>query len=984
MNKTLTVPLAALLCLGFARPAVFGQDRATDRVPGAGPAVWETGSRFPVLYPAPLAGDPMKVTVHRLRNGLTVYLSPNDQEPRISAWIAVRAGGAQDPGDSTGMAHYLEHMLFKGSRRLGTTDYGKEAASLDRILQLYEELFRTADPEQRREVYSRIDRANQEAGAYAVPNEMDKLYKALGIRGVNAFTSNEQTVYICDMPKNRLEAWARLEGDRFQHPVFRLFQTEIETVYEEKNRSMDDPDDILGEATEAALWDRHPYGRPIIGTIAHLKNPSLEKMYRFYGSNYVPNNMAVALSGDFQTAEILALLERTLGQWQPKPLEARPATPLPKLDQPKKVEVKYEAEEAVVVAWPAAAKLHPDADALRVMDMVFDNSESGLVNLRLNQAQRVKRAGSYGQAHTEGGAWYLSANPKEGQTLEEAEALLLETVKAVQEGEFSEEDLKANILNFEIAEKYKLESNAGRVAAMADAFVGYEDWAHKADWLKRLRAVTKADVVRVARQYLGPGRAVVYRRKGKPEVPSIPKPAFTKMDIAQGRESAFFGELLKIPAPVIAPKWIKAGRDYSVRSSPSGRLYAVKNPVNDLFSLSFNFERGQKHERSLCAAFRLLDKAGAGALSAEEFKRKLYGLGLSMDAGCDDEESRVSLSGIEANLPEGLKLLRLRFQEPNIAPDTLAKMADIWIGQHKDNKVDPDAVNAALSEKVQRGPESSVLNSLTDAEIRSLKEEDLKRLLKGVFGWQRRTGYIGTLSADAAARLLAEPGAVYQPTPKPETRRYVKTGKPQVFFVHRDMVQSQIGVYSADEAYDPKNYVDYRYYANYMGGGMSAVAFQEIREARALAYSAWAGYLMGGRKGDMNRVAGMLGTQGDKTIEATELLLKLLHQLPPSESRFQESRNSIEQDYRTSPVKFRAVPGTVMDWEDQGLRGDPRPARMRKALSYKLDDLVRFSARFRERPLTVYVLGNRDRVDLKSLEKLGTLTELKIGDLFPY
>ncbi|MEK7381988.1 MAG: insulinase family protein, partial [Elusimicrobiota bacterium] len=248
----------------------------------------------PAVLEAPLRDDPMGTTIHRLPNGLSVYLSPNKGQPRVTAWIAVRAGSKHDPADSTGMAHYLEHMFFKGTGELGTLDFAAEAPHLERIRALYEKLFKTKGEAPRAAVYKEIDEENVKASAFAVPNEISKFYRSIGGRGLNAFTSSEQTVYIVDIPSNRLEAWAAVEAERFQNPVFRLFQTEIETVYEEKNRAMDNAERIIGEEVERRLYKVHPYGQqPTLGSVEHLKNPSLAKMYAFEERWYVPNNMAI-------------------------------------------------------------------------------------------------------------------------------------------------------------------------------------------------------------------------------------------------------------------------------------------------------------------------------------------------------------------------------------------------------------------------------------------------------------------------------------------------------------------------------------------------------------------------------------------------------------------------------------------------------------------------------------------------------------------
>src|SRR5260221_716165 len=183
--------------------------------------------------------DPMAVQIYELDNGLKVYLTENHETPRFEAQIAVRAGSKNDPPESTGLAHYLEHMLFKGTTRIGTLDYEKEKPHLDLILELYEQHFRETDPRNRKAIYAEINQESQAAAQYEIPNEMDKLYKAMGEEGLNAHTYHEETVYQVNLPANHLEQWAIIESERFQHPAFRLFQPALEIVYEEKNQPLD-------------------------------------------------------------------------------------------------------------------------------------------------------------------------------------------------------------------------------------------------------------------------------------------------------------------------------------------------------------------------------------------------------------------------------------------------------------------------------------------------------------------------------------------------------------------------------------------------------------------------------------------------------------------------------------------------------------------------------------------------------------------------
>ncbi|MBI3507620.1 MAG: insulinase family protein [Proteobacteria bacterium] len=943
-----------------------------------------TAPKVPATVPAPVAGDRMDVTVHRLSNGMTVYLSPNDLEPRVAAFIAVRAGGRHDPDDSTGMAHYLEHMLFKGSTKLGSADYAKEKPHLDRISALYEKLFSTADPEARKAIYKDIDTENIAATKFEIPNELSRLYTSFGFSGLNAHTSLEETVYKCSFPANRAELWAKTEADRFAHPVFRLFQTELETVYEEKNRSLDNAERALNEVFNHALFKDHPYGRTVLGSIEHLKNPSLAKMYEFYDKHYRPGNMAILLAGSFERGPMLKLLEGTFGKLKARALPETAARTIAPVKGVERVEVKYEAEERVVIGWPSPGIGHPDFDALVLMNLVLANGRSGLVDLDLNQAQKVRYGGSWFSARNEGGGIGLWAVTKASQTLEQAETLLLESAAKLKAGDFSADDLKAILTNFEVSEKAKLESNWSRVQEMLGSFIAYQEWAFSASQLERLRKVTKEDVVRVANKYFGDDRVVGFRRLGKPEIPSIPKPGFSKIEIDPTRKSKLYAQLEALPAKPLAPRWLEEGRDYSVSDFPWGRLYAANNPVNDLFSVTFQFDRGRAHERSLCSALELLELSGAGDMPAEAYKKALYALGASMSVSCGEKSSAASLSGPEENFEKALDLFFARFEAPNVAPDTLKKMIEVQIGIHRDNKKNPTYVGYALKEFATRGPKSEVLGQLSDAELKALDESKLKDVIRRLFDYKRKAQYVGVRGAAKAAERLGAGRTKFEDVPAYEPVRYLERAAPAIVFAHRDMVQAHTGFFAADVPFDPALVVDEQYYDDVMGG-MKGVFFQEMREARSLAYTARGGYDRGARKGDLNHIWGWVGSQADKAVEAGILMAQFLNVMPLSKERFETARKSVEETYRSEVINFRGAPGTVQYWDELGLGvKDPRPERFKRALDYKMEELERFAARFRGKPLTAYVLGSKSRIDLQGLKKLGEIQELSVDQLFPY
>ena len=250
--------------------------------------------------------DPLNARIYKLDNGLTVYMTVYKNAPRIQTYIAVGAGSKNDPKTATGLAHYLEHMVFKGTDRYGAKDYSQEEPLLNQIEMLYESYRQTTDTLIRKKIYHKIDSISGAAAKYAIANEYDKMLTSIGAQGTNAYTWMEQTVYVNDIPSNQIDKWLAIESERFRKPVMRLFHTELEAVYEEKNRGLDNDGIKAWEALFAGLWQKHPYGtQTTIGTIDHLKNPSLTEIKKFYNSWYVPNNMAICLSGDFDPDSLI-------------------------------------------------------------------------------------------------------------------------------------------------------------------------------------------------------------------------------------------------------------------------------------------------------------------------------------------------------------------------------------------------------------------------------------------------------------------------------------------------------------------------------------------------------------------------------------------------------------------------------------------------------------------------------------------------------
>lgn len=936
----------------------------------------------------PYPDDPLQTHIYQLDNGLEVYLSVNHDTPRFYAEIAVRAGSKNDPPETTGLAHYMEHLLFKGSERLGTLDYEKEKTHLDRIAELYEQHFNEKDPDKRRDIYEEITKESTLAAAYAVPNEFDRVYRAMGGRGLNAHTWHEEVVYKINLPINCLEQWAALESDRFYHPVFRLFQTELETVYEEVNRALDNKQRIIQNAVNEVLYKKHPYGQqPTLGHVEDVKNPSIKRLLDFYSTWYKANNMAIFISGDIDIEKTMQIIDTYFSVWPSGDLPEQKIWKEVPLNGREEVRVSYEAEEFVLLAFRTVPRNHPDAEALMMVDMILSNSVAGLIDLNLNQKQQVRQAGSFPLMLNDYGAQYFYGVPKDGQTMEEVEALLLEQLQLVKVGKFKDWLIPAIINDYKKREKTGLESDDDRVRIMRQAWIAYEPWEQAHKVIERMEKITREDVVRVANQYFGDGYVAGFREDAPHKVPEVEKPPMPEINIDSTVQSQFAQEVLTMPAPPIEPVFLEQGEHYRKETSEDGAvIYYTKNPLNDVFALSIIVDFGIRQDNRMAIASRLLQRTGTERLSAEELKIAWYQLGTDFAVNVSDNQAVLSLSGLDSQFDASVALLMEMLTTPKTDDATLEELKNIILVQREDARKDPEQISSALVEFNRSGEESAYLTMLSSEQVRELTAEELQALLREAFCHPQQVLYTGTLPLETLKATLHKhrlelaplPAASYyvQPIRKPESS--------ELYFLNRELAQSHIRLEFGSVPYNPEISAAAQLYNMYFAGGMAGIVFQELREVRALAYMVGARYLPGERRKDKNIMLGVIQTQTDKTIEAVEAFTDLMDNLPLTEERYAFARNALLNDYRSNRIGFRAVPRTILDWDRRGLEPDPRQLWYEEIV--KADDTSVLAAFHKEyiadKPKLISIVGDSSKLDREALNKLGAFKEVTVDEVF--
>lgn len=941
-----------------------------------------------------IPGDPLQTRIYTLKNGLTVYMSPYHDEPRVYTSIAVRAGSKNDPAETTGLAHYLEHMLFKGTDAIGSLDYEQEHGHIEKIIALYEEYRSASDPDKRAAIYRDIDSISNVAAQFAVPNEYDKLLNSIGATGTNAYTWVEQTVYLNDIPSNKLEQWLTIEAERFRNPVMRLFHTELETVYEEKNMTMDSDSRKIWENLFAGLFRKHTYGtQTTIGKAEHLKNPSIRNVMNYYRTWYVPNNMALCIAGDFDPDETIRLIDEKFSQLAPKELPAFVPPVEEPIAAPQEVHVQGPEAEELVLGFRFGGVDSRDADYLTLVDKILYNQTAGLIDLNLNQQQQVLDAGSMLILMKDYSAHILSAKPRKGQSLEEVSTLLLEQLELLKQGEFPEWLLEAAVNDLRIEQMKLYESNRGRVEAYVDAFIWGMEWERYQHHIDRIASITKEELVAFARKHYGSNYVAIYKEHGTPKgegEAKIQKPPITPLKVNRDTLSSFASRLLGMPSAKTEPRFLDYAKDIDyVDILPEVQLNALQNRENDLFSLYYVFDTGKADSRRIDMALDYLSYLGTSGLTPAEYSQELYKIGASFSAFTSENYVYLKLSGLQEHFPQALRLLESLLDDPRPDTEALEKLKAGILKERSDDKLSKRKILFdAMTSYGKYGPRSPFTNVLSNEELERVSDAALLEELATLLRYRHRVLYYGPQEADEVAAELRSvrryPDTFAEP---PAGERFPELEQLEniVYVVDYDMTQAELIMLSRDEEYRPEAVPLVTLFNEYYGGGMSSLVFQELREAKALAYSVFSVYRMPKEKEKHNYLFSYIGTQADKLPEALEGIGALMQELPRSPELFTSAKEGILQKIATERLTRTEVLFNHEEAKRLGLDHDIRKDIYSQVPAFSLDDLERFHRNhFREKKQVLLVLGKRENLDMETLSRYGKVKELSIDEIFGY
>ena len=935
----------------------------------------------------------LKVKEYRLENGLTVWLNEDHSQPKVFGAVVVKAGAKDCP--DTGIAHYFEHMMFKGTDRIGTLDYESEKVLLDSIAMKYDELAMTEDTAARARLQKEINELSIRSSEYVIPNEFNRLINRFGGSGLNAATSYDATIYFNTFSPQYMVQWAEINSERLINPVFRLFQSELETVYEEKNMYGDFIGGQVMDTLMARYFGPHPYAYPIIGSTKNLKNPRLTEMHKFFEDYYVASNMALILSGDFDAQQVMPILEKAFSRIRSGNAPKQEKVMLPPFNGRETMKVKFPIPfiKAMGLGFRGVSANHEDQVALNIAVNLLNNANGTGYLDKLMVEHKLMGALAINESMNEAGILAVAIMPKLLiQSYSSAEKMVWDEINRVKNGDFSDEMF--NSLKLEQKRQYasSLENIDSRATVMMNLFSQGKSWNDYLNEVARIESITKEDVVRVAQKYFSNNYLCVTKSTGKYPKDNLPKPAFSPVVPRNADASSSYAKQLeKIPEQQVAPRIIDFEKDVKTsKLTPLVTLYTTPNPLNDIFTLNISYGIGALEQPELMQLTNYLQLLGTESLSFEQFRSRLQSIGSTLAFDVTPDAFVMKVTGFDNHIDETMELVGDFIRHAKADDKKLRQIVDDAKVSEKAFFKSGDNVASALLEQVKYGDQSRYLRKLSLSQIKKLKGKDLLAVYGKVRSVQCDLHYCGTLPVEKVIGTIRQHLPLERTTiasNSPYYRELKQYDKPTVFFVDMpDMAQSIVyGYVKGDPVDDNASRHASRLFSVYFGGDMSSLMFQEIREFRSFAYRTSGRYQLPNHahKGTAGSFTAMLSTQSDKTLDALSVLDSLIREMPLKPERVEAVKQTLVNRINNDYPPFRNLSEKVASARMEGFDHDPAEEFLRDIATMDMQDIFRF---YREqicgRPVVYVIAGNRKRIDMKKLAEYGTIVKVKKKEIY--
>jgi predicted Zn-dependent peptidase len=939
--------------------------------------------------------DAQGLKAFKLPNGLSVFVWEDATAPDVFGMVAVNVGAKEDPEKYTGLAHYLEHMMFKGTEKIGSIEWEKEKTVYEQIIAKYDEYAQTADPVQKAEISKEINKLTVEAAKYHSLNEFSNLTQGMGGKNVNASTGYDQTVYHSSFPPGEIYKWLELNSERFINPVFRSFQPELETVYEEYNMMQDQRDYKEGEFILNTIFAGHPYSRAVIGLPEHLKNPQLSQLNEFYRTWYVPENMALILAGNVKTAEILSIIKDKFGRLENRPLPERKSYPDNPVKGRKEVSAKLSIYPQTMLVFNGVPAGSDDEIALEICTSVLSNSSrTGLIDKLVVDGDLLD-GGAYELFFKERGRIavvavpYYDMNQRRFESLKSTEKVLLKEIKKLQEGNF-EEWLIQSIKN-EMIRQFDLtmELNTNKVFQIANSFMSGKKIEDLLNYKDIVASVSTEKIKEVAKKYFGSDYYAIFLNEGKPSKgKEIEKPSYDPIQPVRGVESEYSKMFRLLPVKHGVGSFANMDEVKIKQINDRSKLFYTYNPENDIFTLTLKFGIGAEKMPKLEFAASLMNNAGImGQMTAQEVKQEFSNLGASSRYQVDESYLYATMNGFDANLEASCNLLTRQVLLPQLDEKQMNRLKGVTVQQRIIEKTSNETLRLALANYMLYKDKSDYIDRLTMDEITELTVSNLTGEFQRATDYEAEIHYSGSLPLEQVYDILSKNLPLKQgekASTSPEDKERVKYNENTILFLpNSDAKQSTIFFYIEGDNYDNTKDPHINAFNQYFGGGFNGLVIQEIREYRSMAYTAGGNYEWPYIKNKPAFFVGSIGTQADKTVSAIEVYMDLLTNMPKYPDRIANIKSYLKGTATVDKPYFRSASQRYQEWKLRGYTKSPAETNKDAIDALKFDDIVKFyDEHIKGRPIVIAVVGNPKMVNTKALEKYGKIIRVSNSKIF--
>ena len=933
------------------------------------------------------------LTEYKLDNGLTVMLWEDHDQPDVTGYVVVRAGAVDEPAEYTGLAHYLEHMLFKGTQKIGALDWEAEKPIYDSIIALYDQYCETTDPEQREKLATQINECSMREAKVSSTEDFFNLLDLIGAEGVNAFTSLDVTAYHNSFPEAEMYRWLTIFSDRLIDPVFRTFQAELENVFEEYNMYANNPSSQASKQLMQDIYKGSPYERDVIGHPEHLKNPRLSKLIEFYNTWYVPNNMALILVGDFDAEAAKPMIAETFSRLQPKELPARPSYPEVQLTGSKHYNLGYSPQIAWV--YPGVKANDPEHEVLEFVCNLLSNGQTGLLD-KVTIDGEVQYAGVGLDARRNTGRIivqavpYYDANQQMFESDKATEKIVMKEIDKIKAGDISDEMIAS--LKRMYAQSYKVanESSESKMNWLLSAFMYDMPLEQVLNANDHIQALTKEEIVRVAKKYFSQDHMTISFDEATKtnKAKTLPKPNIKPLEPVKDAKTAYAEAFKKLPKGQLKQTFNNFN-DVQVSSLGENiTLHYTPNTKNDVFSLTLRYGVGEHEMPLLPYAAALMNNAGImgnPATEGKDFAQQMAELGGDVSYGCNDSYFYISISGEDGNMNKIMNLVSRQLLMPYLETKQLDAIKGSEFFTRLSRQKRTAVQKSALMQYALYGDKSAYLDEVPFADIWGMGLPQVQSLLSSARTYALNVFYCGTLTPEQlVAELPLTEGM--RPSNSPFIQEKKTYEKPTVFFLpNSDVQQADLYFYINGQPYDIASDVYSDAFNQYFSGGFSGIVLNEIRTKRSMAYTAYGVNQTPSLAGKNTNFIGYVGTQSDKVVDAINVYMDLLTTMPADTTRMEAIRAALKQAAQTAKPSMRGKASTFEAWKRLGYNDDPAKVNAEKIDNLTYEQIEAFyKENIQGKPITIILMGDPKKIDLKAIQtKMGCkVTKLSPARLF--